>query len=132
MRKWLQLSTPALIVTIKNRTTTGSTDVVYPIIAWFTGYSCNYKGFFYRTPIKQMKTKWGTCNINARSIWLNLDLVQKSEHCLEYIIAHELVHLLERHHNAKFTAYMDQFMQQWRNYRDELNQFILNHADWSY
>ncbi|MEI6706812.1 MAG: SprT family zinc-dependent metalloprotease [Methylococcales bacterium] len=82
--------------------------------------------------IKQMKTKWGTCNISARRIWLNLDLVQKPEHCLEYIIVHELVHLLERHHNDKFTAYMDQFMPQWRTYRDELNQFILNHADWSY
>jgi predicted metal-dependent hydrolase len=62
--------------------------------------------------IKQMKTKWGTCNITARRIWLNLDLAQKTEHCLEYIIVHELVHLLERHHNAKFTAYMDQFMAQ--------------------
>lgn len=82
--------------------------------------------------IKQMKTKWGTCNISARRIWLNLDLAQKPEQCLEYIIVHELVHLLERHHNDKFTAYMDQFMPQWRNYRDELNQFILNHADWSY
>ena len=82
--------------------------------------------------IKQMKTKWGTCNITARRIWLNLDLAQKPEHCLEYIIAHEMVHLLERHHNDKFTAYMDRFLPQWRSYRDELNQFILNHADWDY
>ena len=82
--------------------------------------------------IKQMKTKWGTCNIAAHRIWLNLDLAQKPEHCLEYIIVHEMVHLLERHHNDQFTAYMDKFMPQWRSYRDELNQFLLNHADWSY
>ena len=48
------------------------------------------------------------------------------------IIVHEMVHLLERHHNDQFTAYMDKFMPQWRSYRDELNQFLLNHADWSY
>lgn len=82
--------------------------------------------------VKQMKTKWGTCNISAKRIWLNLELAKKPPRCLEYIVVHEMVHLLERHHNDKFTAYMDQFMPQWRSYRDELNQFILNHADWSY
>ena len=79
--------------------------------------------------IKQMKTKWGTCNITARRIWLNLDLVQKPEYCLEYIIVHELVHLLERHHNANFYAYMDRFMPQWRSHKDELNRFILHPVD---
>jgi predicted metal-dependent hydrolase len=79
--------------------------------------------------VKQMKTKWGTCNITARRIWLNLDLVQKPEHCLEYIIVHELVHLLERHHNANFTAYMDRFMPQWHSHKDELNRFILHPVD---
>jgi predicted metal-dependent hydrolase len=82
--------------------------------------------------VKQMKTKWGTCNISAKRIWINLELAKKPPRCLEYIIVHEMVHLLERHHNDKFTAHMDQFMPQWRTYRDELNQFILNHADWSY
>jgi predicted metal-dependent hydrolase len=82
--------------------------------------------------VKQMKTKWGTCSIASHRIWLNLDLAQKPEHCLEYIIVHEMVHLLERHHNDNFTAYMDKFIPQWRNYRDELNQFVLNYADWSY
>lgn len=77
--------------------------------------------------IKQMKTKWGTCNITARRIWINLDLAQKPESCLEYIVVHEMVHLLERHHNARFTAYMDQFLPQWRDYRAELNRVILNH-----
>ena len=51
-----------------------------------------------------MKTKWGTCNIDARRIWLNLELAKKPVQCLEYIVVHELVHLLERHHNDRFTA----------------------------
>src|ERR1035441_3812645 len=60
--------------------------------------------------IKQMKTKWGTCNIRAKRIWLNLELIKKPEHFLEYIIVHELVHLLERNHNERFISYMDNFL----------------------
>ncbi len=82
--------------------------------------------------VKRMKTKWGTCNINAGRIWLNLELIKKPEHCLEYVVVHEMVHLLERHHNARFIGYMDKFLPQWRSHKQELNQFILNHADWSY
>jgi predicted metal-dependent hydrolase len=82
--------------------------------------------------IKKMKTKWGTCNITAGRIWLNLELMKKPEHCLEYVVVHEMVHLLERHHNARFIAYMDKFLPQWRSHKQELNQFILNHADWNY
>jgi predicted metal-dependent hydrolase len=82
--------------------------------------------------IKQMKTKWGACNIGARRIWLNLELAKKPEHCLEYIIAHELVHLLERNHNDRFVAYMNKFMPQWRAYRSELNAFPARHEEWSY
>jgi predicted metal-dependent hydrolase len=82
--------------------------------------------------IKQMKTRWGTCNIQQRRIWLNLELAKKSPRCLEYIIVHELVHLLERRHNANFIALMDQFMPQWRLLRDELNQAPLAHEEWGY
>lgn len=82
--------------------------------------------------VKQMKTKWGTCNIEARRIWLNLELVKKSPRCLEYIIVHEMMHLLERHHNDRFTAYMNKFMPQWRFYREELNNVPLGHATWEY
>jgi predicted metal-dependent hydrolase len=71
--------------------------------------------------IKQMKTKWGTCNIRVRRIWLNLDLIKKPIHCLEYVIVHELVHLLERRHNARFKHYMDKFMPEWRHYKADLN-----------
>lgn len=82
--------------------------------------------------VKQMKTKWGVCNIAQKRIWLNLQLAKKPKSCLEYIIVHELVHLLERHHNDKFIAYMDQFMPNWRQYRDELNRLPVSHSDWRY
>ena len=71
--------------------------------------------------IKQMKTKWGTCNIQAKRIWLNLELAKKAKHCLEYVVVHEMVHLLERHHGDRFVALMNQFMPNWRIYKDELN-----------
>lgn len=82
--------------------------------------------------VKQMKTKWGSCNIEARRIWLNLALVKKPVHCLEYIIVHELVHLLERKHNDVFTTHMSRFMPQWRLFREELNQAPLGFEVWDY
>jgi predicted metal-dependent hydrolase len=82
--------------------------------------------------IKKMKTKWGTCTIEKRRIWLNLELAKKSEHCLEYIIVHEMVHLMERNHSERFVAYMDQFIPQWHFYKDELNRSMLSHENWSY
>jgi predicted metal-dependent hydrolase len=82
--------------------------------------------------VKQMKTRWGTCTISARRIWLNLELIKKPAHCLEYIIVHELVHLLERYHNDRFIGYMNRFMPLWRHYREELNREPLGHASWEY
>lgn len=82
--------------------------------------------------IKQMRTKWGTCNIEAKRIWLNLELSKKPIICLEYIIVHELVHLLERNHNDKFVSYMNQFMPKWRLYKTELNKLPVAHNDWEY
>jgi len=64
--------------------------------------------------VKKMKTRWGSCNIGARRIWLNLELMKKSMDCLEYVLVHEMVHLLERYHNRNFKAYMDQFLPDWR------------------
>lgn len=75
--------------------------------------------------IKRMKTKWGTCNIEARRIWLNLELAKKPVPCLEYILVHELTHLLERHHNDRFTGLLDQHLPQWRTLRDALNGSVL-------
>ncbi len=82
--------------------------------------------------VKQMKTRWGTCNIEARRIWLNLELIKKPVHCLEYIIVHEMMHLLERHHNDRFIAYMNRFMPLWQYYREELNREPLGHVSWEY
>jgi predicted metal-dependent hydrolase len=82
--------------------------------------------------IKKMKTKWGSCNTAARRIWLNLELVKKPVQCLEYIVVHELVHLLERYHNDKFLAMMNAFLPQWRSRRIELNAAPLAHATWNY
>jgi len=81
--------------------------------------------------VKQMKTKWGSCNIEAARIWLNLELAKKSLQCLEYIVLHEMVHLLERHHNEHFTELMNKFMPQWQLFRDELNSSSLGHEEWS-
>ncbi|MHB9071248.1 MAG: M48 family metallopeptidase [Sedimentisphaerales bacterium] len=82
--------------------------------------------------IKKMKTKWGTCNAEAKRIWINLELAKKPIHCLEYILVHEMTHLLERHHNALFTAYMDKYIPQWRSYKQDLNRFPVSHIDWKY
>ncbi|HBN8568331.1 metal-dependent hydrolase [Pseudomonas aeruginosa] len=80
--------------------------------------------------IKRMKTKWGTCNIEARRIWLNLELAKKPVQCLEYILVHELAHLHERHHNDRFIALLDQQLPQWRLVRDELNTSLLAEERW--
>ncbi len=79
-----------------------------------------------------MKTRWGTCNIEAGRVWLNLELAKKPAHCLEYVLVHEMVHLLERRHNERFTAHMDRVMPQWRSYREELNRAPLVHEEWEY
>lgn len=82
--------------------------------------------------VKQMKTKWGSCNIEKKRIWINLELAKKPEHCLEYIIMHEMVHLFERHHNDRFLYYMDTYLPNWKQLKAELNKFPVSHADWNY
>lgn len=77
--------------------------------------------------IKNMKTKWGTCNIEKGRIWINLQLVKKIPRCLEYVIIHELVHLLERHHNERFYRFMDLYYPDWRVTKDILNQQMLDY-----
>lgn len=79
--------------------------------------------------VKNMRTKWGTCNIQAKRIWLNLQLAKKTPECLEYVIIHELVHLLERDHNDAFKGYMDRFYPNWRTVKANLNDQMLDHMD---
>lgn len=71
--------------------------------------------------IKNMRTRWGTCNVAKKRIWLNLQLAKKSPECLEYVVVHELVHLLERGHNARFYGYMDRFYPNWKEVRERLS-----------
>lgn len=75
--------------------------------------------------IKKMKTKWGTCNIAAKRIWLNLELAKKPLSCIEYIIVHEMVHLLERNHNERFIALMNHFLPGWQELKLELNRLAI-------
>ena len=84
------------------------------------------------TRIKKMKTRWGSCNAEARRIWLNLELAKKPPSCLEYIVVHEMVHFLERHHTDRFRSLMDQLMPSWQLCRDDLNRAPLAHEDWQY
>lgn len=70
--------------------------------------------------VKNMKTRWGTCNITDRRIWLNLQLAKYEPECLEYVIVHELVHFYVAGHNAQFYGYMDRFYPNWREIRKKL------------
>lgn len=82
--------------------------------------------------IKQMKTKWGTCNIEKQRIWINLELSQKSTRCLEYIIVHEMLHLLVRHHNDEFLALMVKYLPNWKQIKKELDSSPSSHQEWGY
>jgi predicted metal-dependent hydrolase len=80
--------------------------------------------------IKRMKTKWGTCNAEAGCIWINLELAKKSVDCLEYVVGHELAHLLVRRHDDQFVEIMDNCLPRWRSLRAELNGLPLAHEVW--
>lgn len=82
--------------------------------------------------VRQMQTKWGSCNIEKKSILLNLELAKKPLHCLEYVIVHEMMHLHERHHNERFQSLMERYLPQWKAYREELNRLPVSHGEWIY
>lgn len=85
-----------------------------------------------RVYVQHMKTKWGSCNRQTGSIRLNTELAKKPPECLEYIIVHELIHFIERHHGERFVALMNQYMPGWRVYRNRLNRLPLRHEQWGY
>jgi predicted metal-dependent hydrolase len=85
-----------------------------------------------RVFVQKMKTKWGSCNPSRRSIRLNTELAKKPHKCLKYIVLHEMVHLIERHHNDRFRKYMDRLLPQWHLYQSELNSAPLAHEKWGY
>jgi len=77
--------------------------------------------------VRKMKTRWGSCNQKLKKIHLNLELAKKPLQCLEYIIVHEMTHLLERKHNEKFIAYMNKFLPNWKSCKEELNRLPTNY-----
>ncbi len=100
-----------------------------PLIAkWEPLMGVKVERFF----VQRMKTKWGSCNPIAGSIRLNTDLAKKPRECLEYIVVHELIHLREPTHSARFVALMDQYMPKWQYYRDQLNRLPVSHEHWIY
>lgn len=98
------------------------------IARWEPVLKVKANGFF----IQRMKTRWGSCSHEARTIRLNTELAKKPRACLEYIVVHELVHLLEPTHNANFIALMNLFLPSWRHHRDELNRLPVRHEEWGY
>lgn len=79
--------------------------------------------------VKDMKTRWGTCNIRDKRVWINLRLARRPYRCLEYVVVHELTHLLERNHNYIFKAYMSKFLPEWPSVKEELNKFAVEYFD---
>ncbi|WP_296700942.1 YgjP-like metallopeptidase domain-containing protein [Thiocapsa sp. UBA6158] len=86
----------------------------------------------HRLFVQRMKTRWGSCSPETRTIRLNTELAKKPVQCLEYILVHELMHLLERHHNARFVELMDRSLPRWRQSRELLNGLPLTHEEWHY
>jgi len=80
--------------------------------------------------IKRMKTRWGTCNQQTGRILLNLELAKKPLSCVEYVVVHELLHLIEKKHNDRFVQLMTKYVPKWRSEKEELNRFILSHEEW--
>ncbi len=82
--------------------------------------------------VQRMKTKWGSCAVASRNLRLNTDLAKKPIDCLEYIVVHEMAHLLAPTHNARFIALMDTFMPNWRLQRELLNKLPVRQEAWEY
>lgn len=82
--------------------------------------------------IKKMKTRWGTCNNKTGKILINLELAQKPLVCLEYVIVHELLHLIEKKHNDVFISLLSKYIPKWRSIKEVLNRFPVSHAEWKY
>ena len=104
-------------------------EAVPPLLArWQPLLGVTVKRFF----VQRMKTKWGSCNHREFTIRLNTELAKKPAECLEYIVVHELVHLLEPTHDARFVALMDRFMPKWQFHRQVLNRLPVRREKWSY
>ena len=104
-------------------------SAITPLIAkWQPILGVNVKGFF----VQRMKTKWGSCSPTRGTIRLNTELAKKPRQCLEYIVVHEMIHLLEPTHNERFRTLLDRFMPRWTERRKTLNSLPVRHEEWSY
>jgi predicted metal-dependent hydrolase len=104
-------------------------EAVPPLLArWQRLLGVNVARFF----VQRMKTKWGSCNPRTGTIRLNTELAKKPRACLEYLVVHEMTHLIEPTHNARFLALMDGAMPQWRIVREQLNRLPVRHDEWAY
>jgi hypothetical protein len=102
---------------------------VVPLIAkWEPILGVKVERFF----VQRMKTKWGSCNAGTRRIRLDTDLAKKPPECLEYIVVHEMAHLVARRHDDRFVRLMGEFLPNWKLLRQELNNAPLAHTDWAY
>ena len=104
-------------------------DAVPPLLA---KWQPNMQVALAEFTVRKMKTKWGTCNPTARSMLVNLELAKKPPNCLEYIVVHELAHLMEPTHNRRFVGLMDRFLPAWRHHREALNRLPVRHERWGY
>ena len=104
-------------------------EAVPPLLArWQQLLAVSVQRFF----VQRMKTRWGSCNSRTGSIRLNTELAKKPRGCLEYLVVHEMIHLIEPTHNARFVALMDGAMPQWRIVREQLNRLPVRHDEWAY
>lgn len=97
------------------------------IAKWQPRLNVNLNGYF----LRQMKTKWGSCNHQTGTIRLNTELVKKPRHLLEYVIVHELLHLVERRHSDRFIQLLNEHYPAWPDAKVELNELPLTAASWN-
>lgn len=138
----VELRHRTLVLTVRPRTSTGTKDEL--LSRWYRDqlreraaaltakWSRILESGVPRIYVQHMKTKWGSCSPSRGSIRLNTELAKKPPGCLEYIVVHELVHLLEPTHNKRFHALMRTFLPDWEDRRRELNRLPVGHEDWSY
>ena len=104
-------------------------SAIPPLIAkWEPVMGVRVARFF----VQRMKTKWGSCGRTSAGIRLNSDLAKKPLACLEYVLVHEMTHLLEPTHNNHFLALMDRFLPNWRFHKEALNRLPVRHENWKY
>mgnify|MGYP001172154642 CR=1 FL=1 len=80
--------------------------------------------------VKKMKTRWGSCNIEDKRVWLNLELAKKPRRCIGYVLLHELIHLIERNHSEKFIDILESILPNWQSLKEELYETPLGYSKW--